>query len=153
MIQEDRAPTKAFRQIVEPLRALKGIISVVDSRRNSEIGAIYEVVLAMPEKSAVRVKIGIWICTLAISTLGFTLSAGRAAAQAAPGPQSGATPSDGPASSPAPRAVPQIGGHPSLAGNWTLNKDQSDDPREKMRDAMGGSGSGRGGDGGGGGMG
>jgi hypothetical protein len=105
----------------------------------------------MPEKSALHVKIGIWICTLAISTLGFALSAGRAAAQAAPGPQSGAPPSDEPSSSPAPRAVRQIGGHPSLAGNWTLNKDQSDDPREKMREAMGGGGGG--GTGGGGGFG
>jgi hypothetical protein len=26
---------------------------------------------------------------------------------------------------------------PNLAGKWTLNKDQSDDPREKMREAMG----------------
>jgi hypothetical protein len=47
MIQEDRARTKAFRQIVEPLRALRGIIrvvkSVVESRRNPQVGAMYEV--------------------------------------------------------------------------------------------------------------
>jgi hypothetical protein len=34
MIQEVVAGTKAFRQIVEPLRALKGIINVVESRQN-----------------------------------------------------------------------------------------------------------------------
>ncbi len=53
-----------------------------------------------------------------------------------------------------PSAAAQIGGHPNLAGNWTLNKDQSDDPREKMREAMANSGNGSGGGrGGGGGMG
>jgi hypothetical protein len=31
---------------------------------------------------------------------------------------------------------------PNLAGTWTLNKDQSDDPRQKMQEAMGGSGGG-----------
>jgi hypothetical protein len=154
MIQEDRARTKAFRQIVEPLRALRGIISVVksvvESRRNPRVGAIHEVMLAMFENSAVRVKIRAWICILATLILGFTLSARRAAAQADAGPQAGATPSDQPTSSPKPRAVAQIGGHPSLAGNWTLNKDQSDDPRQKMREAMGNSGNGPGAGGGGG---
>src|SRR5271155_3021647 len=29
---------------------------------------------------------------------------------------------------------------PSLAGTWKLNKDQSDDPRQKMQQAMGNSG-------------
>jgi hypothetical protein len=110
----------------------------------------------MSGKIAASIKIRTWICILAFSTLGLTLSAGRAAAQADAGPQAGATPSDQPASSSA-STVPQIGGHPSLAGNWTLNKDQSDDPREKMREAMGASGNGadggRGGYGGGGGMG
>ena len=104
----------------------------------------------MPEKNVRRPKIRTWICILAVSTFGFTLSAARAAAQADAGPQQGATPSDQPSSSPSQHNVPQIGGHPSLAGNWTLNKDQSDDPREKMREAMGG---GNGGGGNGGGMG
>lgn len=104
----------------------------------------------MHEKSAVFLKSRIWICILAFSTLGLTFSAGRAAAQADAGPQAGATPSDSPVSSSNSQAAPQIGGHPTLAGNWTLNKDQSDDPREKMREAMGGGG-GRGGYGGGGG--
>ncbi|MFZ0979891.1 MAG: hypothetical protein WAN23_10865 [Candidatus Acidiferrales bacterium] len=109
----------------------------------------------MLEKIAVRPKIRTWICIFAFSTLGLALSAGRAAAQADAGPQAGATPSDSPASPSNSQAAPQIGGHPSLAGNWTLNKDQSDDPREKMREAMGssgnGAGGGRGGYGGGGG--
>lgn len=96
----------------------------------------------MHEKSAVFLKSRIWICILAFSTLGLTFSAGRAAAQADAGPQAGATPSDSPVSSSNSQAAPQIGGHPSLAGNWTLNKDQSDDPREKMREAMGGGGGG-----------
>jgi len=111
----------------------------------------------MLEKIAVRPKIRTWICIFALSTLGFALSAGRAAAQADAGPQAGATPSDSPASPSNSQAGPQIGGHPSLAGNWTLNKDQSDDAREKMREAMGastnGAGGGRGGYGGGGGEG
>jgi hypothetical protein len=104
----------------------------------------------MPEKIAVRPKIRMWVCMLALSVLGLTLTAGRAAAQADAGPQAAAAPSDQPNSS-SPSAIPQIGGHPSLVGNWTLNKDQSDDPRAKMREAMGGGGGGRGGYGGGGG--
>jgi len=110
----------------------------------------------MSDKIAAPVKMWTWLCVLALSTLGLALSAGRVAAQASPGPQAGATPSDSPASSSNAQASPQIGGHPSLAGNWTLNKDQSDDPRAKMREAMGGgSEGGRGGyvGGGGGGMG
>ena len=102
----------------------------------------------MSEKIAAPMKIRTCICILAISALGLTLSAGRAAAQADAGPQAGAAPSDSPASSSNSQAAPQIGGHPNLAGNWTLNKDQSDDAREKMREAMGGSGGGRGGGGG-----
>jgi len=97
-----------------------------------------------------------WIGIAVMLLAGIAFSASRACAQAADGPQSGAAPSDSPSSSPAAHPVPQIGGHPSLAGSWTLNKDQSDDPREKMRDAMGGGGGGTnagGGMGGGGGRG
>ena len=36
------------------------------------------------------------------------------------------------------------GENPSLAGTWKLNKDQSDNPREKMQEAMGNSGGGQG---------
>jgi hypothetical protein len=38
---------------------------------------------------------------------------------------------------------------PNLAGTWALNKDQSDDPRQKIHEAMGGSDTGTGGNGGG----
>lgn len=34
MIQEDTTQTKAFRHIVEPLRALKGISGVAQSQEN-----------------------------------------------------------------------------------------------------------------------
>jgi hypothetical protein len=154
MIQDAAPRSKAFRHIVEPLRALRGIISVaqisITQRRNPGLAQICEVILAMLEKIAARPKIGTWICILALSTLGLAISTARASAQADAGPQAGATPSDSPSSSSNSQAAPQIGGHPSLAGNWTLNKDQSDDPREKMREAMGGgSGGGRGGNGGG----
>lgn len=57
----------------------------------------------------------------------------------ATGPLSPATPSDQPVASaaPAPQATAanRIGGKPNLSGTWKLNKDQSDDPREKMRQA------------------
>ncbi|MGB7309118.1 MAG: hypothetical protein WBC67_08640 [Candidatus Acidiferrales bacterium] len=102
----------------------------------------------MLENSAVRAKLRASIFILAVPILALAISAPRAAAQAGDGPQSGATPSDAPSASPTSHSVPQIGGHPTLAGTWTLNKDQSDDPREKMRDAMGGGGMNGGGGGG-----
>jgi hypothetical protein len=89
-----------------------------------------------------------WIGIAVMLLIGIAFAPTSAFAQAADGPQSGATPSDQPSSTQ--HSVPQIGGHPSLAGTWTLNKDQSDDPRQKMREAMGGGG-GNGGDGNGGG--
>jgi len=79
----------------------------------------------------------------------FILPAARAAAQsAARGPLPAAKPSD----QPAPQVAAQPpAAKPNLAGTWALNKDQSDDPRQKMREAMGGGGyGGRGGWGGGG---
>lgn len=70
--------------------------------------------------------------------------AGRAGAQGAPaGPLPAATPSDQP-SPPSRAATTQAGTQPKIAGTWKLNKDQSDDPRQKMRQAMGDSGGGRG---------
>jgi hypothetical protein len=54
-----------------------------------------------------------------------------------------------PAASPA--AAPAASDHPSFSGRWLFNKDKSDDPREKMREARGGQGSGGYGGGGGGG--
>jgi hypothetical protein len=106
----------------------------------------------MHENSAIFAKYRIFIGVFAVLALAATLGAGRGTAQDQAGPQTGATPSDQPA--PASKAQPraQIGGHPSLAGAWTMNKDQSDDPRAKMREAMGNSG-GQGGGGGRGGMG
>jgi hypothetical protein len=108
----------------------------------------------MPEKSKLFPKNRMCVCILAILALAFMFSAKCASAQAQPGPQAGGPPSDQPSSTPSQHSAAQIGGHPSLAGTWTLNKDQSDDPRQKMQEAMGNSGGGgRGGWGGGGGMG
>ncbi len=42
------------------------------------------------------------------------------------------------------RTAAGAGENPSLAGTWKLNKDQSDNPREKMQEAMGNSGGGQG---------
>lgn len=92
-----------------------------------------------------------WIGLSVMLLIGIAFAPSRTFAQAGDGPQTGATPSDQPSSTQ--HAVPQIGGHPSLAGTWTLNKDQSDDPREKMREAMGGGNGGGGGNGNGGGYG
>jgi hypothetical protein len=51
---------------------------------------------------------------------------------------------------PAAQSAAQSSAKPNLGGTWKLNKDQSDDPRQKMQDAMGGaSGQGQGGGGGG----
>jgi hypothetical protein len=153
MIQEDAARSKAFRHIVEPLRALKGIISVVKLRANANIRALYEVASVMLEKNALFPKNRVWTCLLAILALAFIFSTKRVSAQAQPGPQAGATPSDEPSSTAKPHPAAQIGGRPSLAGTWIENKDQSDDPRQKMQEAMGNSGGGGRGMAGGGGMG
>jgi hypothetical protein len=81
------------------------------------------------------------------------IAAPRASAQGTPaGPMAPAQPSDQPP--PSPKPAPLVGGRPNFAGVWTENKDQSDDPREKMQEAArnsggGGQGGGRGGWGGG----
>lgn len=51
----------------------------------------------------------------------------------------------------APQPFTSASVQPNLAGTWNLNKDQSDDPRQKMQEAMGNSGGsyGQGGPGGG----
>lgn len=70
------------------------------------------------------------------------LTAARATAQgAAAGPIAPATPSDRPVEQPAPkpRAL-TIGGKPNLSGTWVLNKDESDDARQKIQEAAGSSG-------------
>ncbi len=77
----------------------------------------------------------------------FLLPAVRAAAQSGtggPGPLPAAAPADQPASA-SQAGAQSAGARPNLAGTWTLNKDQSDDPRQKMRDAMGGGEGGQGG--------
>jgi hypothetical protein len=83
-------------------------------------------------------KVGIWIAgvgaALLIGTNG-NLSARDVTAGAASG---------------AIVAQSQANSNPNLAGHWTLNKDQSDDPREKMHEAMGNNGGGNGEGGGGG---
>jgi len=99
----------------------------------------------MQQRNHSWLKAGIWIAgigaALLIGTAG-NLSA-RSAALGAP---SGTL-----------NAAPQASSNPNLAGHWTLNKDQSDDPRQKMQEAMGnnggGNGEGGGGYGGGGGQG
>jgi hypothetical protein len=79
----------------------------------------------------------------------FLLPVGRARGQeGAAGPMPGTQPSDQPQAAQAPAQSTNT--KTNLAGTWTLNKDQSDDPRQKMHDAMQNSG-GNGGPGGGGG--
>src|SRR5713226_8484075 len=46
-----------------------------------------------------------------------------------------------------PQAAPQAAARSNLTGTWKLNKDQSDDPRKKMQEAMGNSGGEHGGGG------
>lgn len=76
-----------------------------------------------------------------------------ASAQDAPaGPQSAAAPSDQSSQTSPSSSSAQPGAEPNLSGTWNLNKDQSDNPQQKMQDAGGYGGRG-GGMGGGGGMG
>ncbi len=75
----------------------------------------------------------------------FLLPAGRAAAQSGTaGPLPAAAPASQPTPAPQP-AAQTAGAKPNLAGTWALNKAQSDDPRQKMHDAMGGGEGGQGG--------
>jgi hypothetical protein len=79
------------------------------------------------------VEIGLML----LSAIALIFAAGRAAAQGAPaGPEQAAAPSDQPAQAHTPSAA-EIGGKPNLAGAWKLNKDESDDPQQKMQDAGG----------------
>jgi len=77
------------------------------------------------------------------------LAVPRASAQgAAAGPLPAAAPSDRPTTPaapppPKPRAL-TIGGKPNLSGTWVLNKDESDDARQKLADARSSSGQGGG---------
>jgi hypothetical protein len=65
------------------------------------------------------------------------------------GPLPAAAPSDAPPPPPQSSVPKLIGNRPNIGGTWALNKDDSDDPRQAMRDAMGTSGGGNGGNGGG----
>jgi hypothetical protein len=88
-----------------------------------------------------------WLMLLAIALAALLIHAAPAGAQQT-GPLPAATPSDEPPPPP-PSSVPKlIGDKPSFAGTWALNKDDSDDPRQAMRDAMGNSGGGNGANGG-----
>jgi hypothetical protein len=89
-----------------------------------------------------------WLMLLAIAAAALLIHATPAGAQQT-GPLPAATPSDEPPPPPPSAAPKLIGGKPSIAGIWALNKDDSDDPRQAMRDAMGNSGGGSGGNGGG----
>jgi hypothetical protein len=72
-----------------------------------------------------------------LSAIALFVAGGRAAAQeAAAGPQQAAAPSDQPTQAHTPSPV-EIGGKPNLAGTWKLNKDESDDPQQKMQEAGG----------------
>src|ERR1700728_449968 len=102
-----------------------------------------------------------WFILAAFAAAALLLPATRAGAQTAgAGPLPAATPSDQPPASSRSAAPALIGGKPNLSGTWTLNKDESDDPRAAMQQGgnsnansnagRGGMGGGMGGGGGGG---
>jgi hypothetical protein len=88
-----------------------------------------------------------WLMLAAIAAAALLIHAAPLGAQQT-GPLPPATPSDEPPPPPQSTAPKLIGGKPSIAGTWALNKDDSDDPRQAMRDAMGNRGGGNGGNGG-----
>lgn len=98
----------------------------------------------MQEKLVPKVSIRLGLAIFGAAIL-FLLPAGRAAAQSGTaGPLPAATPAGQPTPTPQAAAQP-AGARPNLAGTWALNKAQSDDPRQKMHDAMGGGEGGQGG--------
>jgi hypothetical protein len=77
-----------------------------------------------------------WFILVVFAVAALLLPATRAGAQTAgAGPLPAATPSDQPPSSSRSAAPALIGGKPNLSGAWTLNKDESDDPRAAMQQA------------------
>lgn len=62
---------------------------------------------------------------------------GISAQNAPAGPISPDTPSDQAPATHTQTPAASSGAHPNLAGTWQLNKKQSDDPRQKMREARG----------------
>ncbi|HTS11619.1 MAG TPA: hypothetical protein VMH00_05840 [Candidatus Limnocylindrales bacterium] len=83
------------------------------------------------------------LVTAACAAALFMLPAPSARAQATGGGsgQGSAAQQSQPAAQPAGQSTAQAA-KPNLAGTWKLNQDQSDDPRAKMREAMGNSGGG-----------
>jgi hypothetical protein len=162
MIQDAPPRLKAFEEFLELSPASPGIISVsADIKRLTAIINFGVGVFAMPQIRKRTVRREISPLRLLSATLGIAALlafAGRAPAQDAPaGPIPGATPSDQPVSTHGGAQNSNTSeSHPNLAGTWKLNKDQSDDPRQKMQEAaaqQGGGGRGGWGGGGGGGMG
>jgi hypothetical protein len=84
-----------------------------------------------------------WLMLAAIAAAALLLHAAPTGAQQT-GPLPAATPSDEPPPPPQSTAPKLIGGKPDLSGTWALNKDDSDDPRQAMREAAGNSGGGNG---------
>ncbi len=78
---------------------------------------------------------------------------GISAQNASAGPIPAGTPSDQAPAAQSQTTAASSEAHPNLAGTWQLNKKQSDDPREKMREARSEQGNGGGGGFGGRGMG
>ncbi len=75
-------------------------------------------------------SIKLFVVAMSLGLLFLTTSSGRASSANGSAPQT------------------KSAANPNLAGQWKLNKDQSDDPRQKMQQAMGNNGQG-GGEGGG----
>jgi hypothetical protein len=103
---------------------------------------------ALPARRWLRTRDGLfaeiftwWLLLAAIAALALLLGADPAGAQQT-GPLPAATPSDQPPPPPPSTAPKLIGGKPDLSGTWAMNKDDSDDPRQAMREAAGNSGGG-----------
>jgi len=91
----------------------------------------------------------------AIALVLWCVPAGTLQAQAPPGPQPGRLPADGPVGPP-PKAKPSVRPRQAILGGWLLNKEDSDQPRDREQESRGnrggyggrGGGAGRGGYGG-----
>src|SRR5277367_5016412 len=156
IIQEVAADSKAFPQLLELSRALKGIISVPGftrkCTRDESFGRLrrrYTMTTTALDgkKSQTFAEVFLWWAILAVLAAAvLLLPASRAGAQT-PGPLPATAPSDQPVASSRAAAPPQIGGKPNLSGTWALNKDESDDPRTAMQQAGNSGGNGNGGGG------
>jgi hypothetical protein len=98
-------------------------------------------VMARKGKFTGRECFGLLAAVCAGALLMFAASGARAASSASSASNQ---------AQPAAQSPAQSSAKPNLVGTWKLNKEQSDDPRQKMQDAMGGAGGpGEGGGGGG----